>query len=295
MFHSGRVMLQPAERWLGDIQNRCTLGECFEVRQGMAENPPFLTQKGARELGPTFRAGQGVFVLTHDEIDSLGFDAHERALLRPYYSAASIDRFYVPPTTDQFVLYLSSRSVNDIDEYPNIARHLTRFRPLLDRRREVRSGKIQWWELHWPREERIFRNPRILAPQMGRQPRFALAELPTYVGFSTNVVVSSREVELSLTSLTGILNSQLAARWFARHAKRRGVNLEINGSALRQFPLPARNEQNEQILADLIVRRQSLAGQINLSDKREEAARLDRTIDDVVCRLYGVDLNCVCQ
>jgi hypothetical protein len=62
-----------------------------------------------------------------------------------------------------------------------------------------------------------------------------------------------------LESLTGILNSAVAADWFAHNAKRRGVSLEISGGLLRQFPLPARDEVLDRELAALVRQRQLLA------------------------------------
>jgi hypothetical protein len=139
-------------------------------------------------------------------------------------------------------------------------------------------GKIQWWELHWPREERIFTAPRILAAQMGHEPRFAYAKHPTFVGFSTNLILT-RERYISLTALSGILNSTLAKRWFERHAKRRGVHLEISGETLRRFPLPKRDPEIERQLDQLVKMRDSV-----------ESTELDRRIDETVCNLYGVEI-----
>jgi hypothetical protein len=167
-----------------------------------------------------------------------------------------------------------------VEGYPVVAAHLVRFRPLLERRREVRSGKIQWWELHWPREERIFTAPRILAAQMGHRPCFACAEHPTFVGFSTNLILKREAGQLSLAALTGILNSSLAARWFERHAKRRGAHLEINGGTLRRFPLPRRLPEIERQLEQLVTKRQSA-----------ESGKLERRIDEAVCRLYGIEFS----
>lgn len=248
LFRDGRIWLNPrlaspTRSSARQSQQRVRLGDLFEVRQGIAENPPRVTRKQAVEQ-PDYRAGEGVFVLTTDELRQLNLSTAEQHCVRPYYSAAGITRDWSPSEPTHWLLYLNRETAPEITLLPNISRHLQRFRPLLERRRETLQGKIPWWHLHWPRESRLFEEPRILAVQMCREPLFAYVETPTYVGFSVNLIVSKPSVarspfkELSLPALTAVLNSQWACEWFSTHAKRRGVNLDITGSTLKNFPIP---------------------------------------------------------
>jgi hypothetical protein len=289
LFDGNRLLVHPAEPWMSRLNRLPTLGERFDVRQGMAENPPKIGPRAARNSAGRFRAGEGVFVLSDDEIESLGLSPPERELLRPYFAANDVQRYFVKPVTRQKVLYLTRRTVHSLESLPAIERHLQRFRDLLERRREVRLKKIHWWELHWPREEHIFVQPRILAAQMGREPRFAFAEHPTFVGFSTNIVFDATGRQMPLAALTGVLNSTLAKRWFERHAKRRGVHLELNGETLRRFRLPERNSNAEERLAALVLRRQSMPPRDADVDGSSHGKRLEREIDELVLQLYGID------
>ena len=108
------------------------------------------------------------------------------------------------------MLYLTRHTAPHLSDFPNIAAHLERFRPILELRRETRDGKCAWWHLHWPREEKIFVRPRVLSVQMGERPQFVFAEPPTFVGFSINVILPGKAPGFSLEVLTGILNSDLA-------------------------------------------------------------------------------------
>ncbi|MDB5336583.1 MAG: hypothetical protein JWN70_2202 [Planctomycetaceae bacterium] len=249
LLQDGRIWLNPrpalrSPSGAAASQGSLRLGDLFEVRQGIAENPPRVTRKQALEQ-PEYRAGEGVFVLTTDELRQLNLSAAEERCVRPYYSAAEITRDWSPSESTHWLLYLNRDTAPDISLLPNIARHLSRFRPLLERRRETLQGKIPWWHLHWPRESRLFEEPRILAVQMCREPLFAYVETPTYVGFSVNLIVSKPSSaerrlfnDLSLPALAAVLNSQWASEWFGTHAKRRGVNLDITGSTLKDFPIP---------------------------------------------------------
>lgn len=246
VFADGRLNLEHREINTRVFTNRhCVcLGDLFEVRQGIAENPPKVTRRQA-QADPDLRAGEGVFVLSSNELARLKLNAAERELVRSYYTAADITKSWQVPPPEQWLLYLTRQSAPDLTALPQLQQHLSRFRTLLEQRREVRQGKIAWWHLHWPREQRLFERPRILAVQMAQEPRFAYVERPTYVGFSVNLIVdritspdSEQPHDLSLEALEVILNSRFAADWFDAHAKRRGVNLDITGSTLKRFPLP---------------------------------------------------------
>ncbi len=252
LWSDGQLRVDSIDRRDESIHPGPRLGEMFEVRQGMAENPPFVTKSAAAELGDLSLTGRGVFVLTAEEVAALNLNEREQSLLRPYYALSAVGRFHVAPIPSHQVLYLTRLTAPSLDEFPRIARHLAGFRTVLLRRREVQSGQIAWWHLHWPREERLFIAPRILCLQMGHEPRFAFVEPPTYVGFSMHVIVCrviANEIPLSLPALTAVLNSSHARHWFETHAKRRGAHLDISGTILKQFPLPT--DRRLQIEADL--------------------------------------------
>ncbi|MBC8113567.1 MAG: hypothetical protein H7062_04265, partial [Candidatus Saccharimonas sp.] len=256
-----------------------------EVRQGIAENPPFVTKAIANVLDDPSLAGRGVFVLTEDEVESLGLSVRERSMLRPYFALSTVERFRLAPQPSHWLLYLTKKTAPTLDELPRIASHLERYRAVLERRREVASGAMAWWHLHWPREERLFTAPRVLCLQMGHVPRFVFADRPTFVGFSQHVIVErtksrankpSESGSPSLAALSAILNSSPARVWFEAHAKRRGANLDISGSVLKQFPLPSRRCPDLDVQLDRLARGWPAVASDSLSDAESQ---LDRLVD----------------
>lgn len=281
LFHEGRLVLTPPDRlsqWAAN--SPCLAAEC-DCRQGIAENPPRINRRLQSRYGSQFVPGEGVFVLSPPELERLALSSAERELLRPYYETAALGRFCLPASPTHSILYLTPKTAPSIERLPAIAAHLARYRPILEARREVALGRLAWWHLHWPREESIFVRPRILCVQMGRRPQFVWTGRPAFVGFSVNVVLSREADAIDLRALTGILNSNLALAWFERHAKRRGVSLEINGHVLRQFPLPPRDIRRERLLAELVIQRQAL------EDPRS-ATETEQEIDAHVLSLYDV-------
>lgn len=305
LFHGGRLNLRndsgrhfngtwrtlPASVPTLPVASTTTVGDLFEVRQGIAENPPRVTRRQAA-AHPELVAGEGVFVLSSTELDGLQLSAAERQLARPYYSAAEISKFWQPPPARQWLLYLTRHTASDLAALPRIQQHLSRFRPILEQRRETRLDRIAWWHLHWPRESRLFERPRILAVQMVSEPRFSHVETPTYVGFAVNLIVdrsltdqsinaTSNATNWSLESVAVILNSRWAADWFDTHAKRRGVNLDITGSTLKQFPLPEISPSVAEELLQLGRRRMAIGAGGGV-DASHEVGVIEVLIDELL-------------
>lgn len=295
LFQNGRLVWEPRPCWARVRTSGRRLGDDFEIRQGMAENPPTLTGRLAQLLPQPLPPGTGVFVLTADELARLKLPPSERDLVRPYYAASEIERYALRGHGKRYVLYLTPQTLPELDAAPHIARHLARFRPIMERRRETQRGYHKWFHLHWPRQEAIFLRPRILCRQMGRRPAFVHVEQPTYVGFSLNVIaervpeapdaqVRHESERLPLPTLTAILNSRTADDWFAVHAKRRGVRFDISGTTLREFPLPPfdarRAAQLETLARDAQREREDDRGEST------EWRRLDDQIDTLVATWY---------
>jgi adenine-specific DNA-methyltransferase len=284
IYQQGRLVVARPDPKQDIFRGRARLAESFDTRQGIAENPPRINRRLHREAPHRYAPGEGVFVLQADEIERLHLSPAEHRLLRPYYELSATGRYQLAEGPTHQVLYLTGRTALALGEIPNLARHLERFRPILERRRETREGKTAWWHLHWPRAEEIFLRPRILSVQMGDRPQFVFVERPAFVGFSINIILAKRAAAPGLDALTGILNSDVAASWFDRHAKRRGVNLEINAHVLRQFPLPGRDEDLESKIAELVRERQ------RLRVDEPPAPAIEREIEDRVAQLYNATM-----
>lgn len=281
LYHNGRICLErPAPRWPAG-SNLQPLAARFLVRQGIAENPPRISARMNERSDNRYTIGEGVFVLDREELAGLALTPAEQAVLRPYYQACQLGHYRIPPEPTHFLCYLTRHTAPAIAELPRLESHLSRFRPLLEERREVRLGKCDWWHLHWPREERLFVEPRVLSVQMGRRPQFVAVYRPAFVGFSVNVITPQPGTTGDPAWLTAVLNSSPAADWFARHAKRRGANLEINIHLLNEFPLPPRDAEREAALCDLVRQRQAAESAepaaVTLDDLE---ARIERSVND---------------
>lgn len=265
----------PCDEAIARLEGWPPLSALGRVRQGIVENPAQVTRRAAAGHGGAWRVGEGVFALTPEELEALDLPARERAIVRPYHDLCDLGRYCLAECPSRRLIYSTPGTWPDLGAFPSLARHLARFRPLLEARREVRQGRRAWWHLHWPREESIWAASKVVALQMARRPSFAAAEGPVYVPFSANVFVPHPERRESVRYFAAVLNSGPLEAWFCRRAKRRGVGLEISGAVLARAPMrpvdfsdPADRARHDRL--------------VELAAAGDEAG-----IDRVVWELYG--------
>ncbi len=302
LFRGGRIDVEPAcDELLAKLARGTPLGALGKVRQGIAENPANVTRKTNERHGGRWEPGEGVFALSGAELARLNLPARERRLIRPYHDLGDLGRYFLAAEPSLWLIHTTARTCPEIDCYPAVRAHLARFRPIMEARRETRRGARRWWQLHWPREESLWRSPKIVALQMAARPAFVPATKPVYVPFSANVFVPHADTREHLHYLTALLDSRLLWKWYAHHAKRRGVGLEINGHVLARTPVrridfshPADRSRHDRlvVLVERMLRLNRDLREARDAERAEIAGRIshvDRQIDSLVYELYGAD------
>lgn len=302
LFRDGKIDLQPDSGGLLEKVDQGTpLLELGKVRQGIAENPASINRKTSKEYKNRFVVGDGVFTLRSEELERLALPDEERALIRPYHDLKDIGRYRLSEPSLSLI-YSTPKTCPDISDCPNIGAHLSRFRPIMEARRETKQGSNSWWHLHWPRDEELWKSRKVLSLQMASRPAFVPAEHPVYVPFSVNVFVPFESTKEHLNYIAGLLNSRLLWEWYRHHAKHRGVGLEINGHVLGATPIhridfSGRTEKtSHDRIVSLVDRMLTLnnrkhSGKLAPSeiDRTErEISAANREIDELVYELYRV-------
>jgi adenine-specific DNA-methyltransferase len=293
LFRGGMIDLQPDSGGsLGKVEQGTPLRELGKIRQGIAENPASINRKTNGKYENRFKIGEGVFAMRPEELKALALPAQERVMLRPYHDLQDIGRYRLSQPSLSLI-YSTPKTCPDISDYPGIRAHLSRFRPIMDARRETEKHSNSWWHLHWPRDEELWRSPKILSLQMADRPAFVPAEEAVYVPFSVNVFVPSGSTREHLNYLTALLNSRLLWEWYRHRAKLRGAGLEINGHVLGSTPVhridfsdPAERASHDRIVS--LVDRMLVLNRCTPPEKLREIRATDREIDELVRGLYGV-------
>lgn len=188
--------------------------------------------------------GDGVFVLTDDEINELNLSEQETELVKPFYKNSDIHRYWINDKEKQNVLYITKKVKEE--EIPNIINHLggdgeRKFKSRLESRRECKEKKIPWYSLHWPREMMTFEKEKIVFPYRSPVSRFAYTEKPFYgasdMYFITKYENNLMPSQMSLKYLLGILNSSLFRFWFRHRTNFKDNKHELFGKRLETFPV----------------------------------------------------------
>ncbi len=297
------------------------LGESWSVRQGIVTGADRVSSRNLKLLSAVevkeadIGLGQGIFCLTDSERDGLDLSQAERGCVKPLVKASDI-RKYVAKEPATNLLYVTKDT--DLDSLPAVGRHLKRFRPILEHKRECQQGKLPWFSLHWPREESLFDGELIACSKWPASNEFAYA--PRGLVAEANVyLIKPRQPSWSPRVLLGFLNSEVMAAYFALKISRRGRKYFLPKNQVERLPIPHYDPQTHgdvarqlETLADQLVEltrdldtQESQLGDLAATSlskveaerlevaqqqagTRTSIAKIQAQIDKRVRRLYGV-------
>ena len=264
------------------------LGDITKISQGVVQNPDKVSNSTAAKYH--LNAGEGVFVLRTNELKKLNTDNNELRFIKTFFDETAIYKYKLDYKDYKFLLYLTKESCKNISEYPNIEKHLKKYKKIMLARRETISGSNKWFHLHWPRTQVYFESPKIVQPAMFDKPHAAYVEDSAYFGLSTNVIIQ-KDRDFNLLYSLAILNSTFASYWFKNHGKRRGVGVDIGVEKLRQFPIKNALAKEQKPFIDFVEKILKITKTDNYLKNTEKQAKvrdIERQIDELVYKLYGL-------
>ncbi len=246
----GDIQLIPSDylRQLLKIEQNCrlTLGDVLAINQGLVSGADRFKQRHSLIIQQPFIVEKPIFVFENDE-------ANDDQLLKPFLKNSDIKKYKLAKLPTRHVLYSARGNLKHNQKW---LQHLAVYRPLLERRREVKIGARAWYELQWPRDEKIFLGPKIIAPQRSKSNTFAYLEAPFY-GSADIYFLSAKpdnkwfnvDQKVLLKALTMYLNSKIISLWLSYKGKRKGQLLELYATPLKNIPLPDFSSEDITLLA----------------------------------------------
>jgi adenine-specific DNA-methyltransferase len=263
-----------------------------DVAQGIVSPQDFVNSRHIDELkGENLRVGQGIFVLSGQEVEALELTPAEQELIKPYYTTHELGSFYGVQNNQYWIIYTTSNIGRRIDAYPNIKAHLDRFAPVI-------TSSYGPYGLHRARDERFFVGEKIISLRKTDRPHFTYVDFPCYVSQTFNVI---KPLDIDLKYLTGVLNSSLCHFWLDRKGKKQGDALQVDKEPLIAIPIrtidlnDTKDRQRHQKMVRLVER--MLEAHRRLGEARSpydkqflegQIAATDREIDGLVYELYGL-------
>ncbi|MDP2208480.1 MAG: N-6 DNA methylase [Bacteroidota bacterium] len=235
------------------------LDEFCSINQGLLSGADVVTS-GNFELLPqknieeyNIKAGQGIFYLEEKEVTALLLDDREKELIKPLYKASEITN-YLPST--QYAKTLSCVYVNKdtvVRDYPRIFKHLQKFKPILENKREAQEGKLPWYSMHWARTNDLFAGEKIIVSKWPTSNDFGYSDQDYYSDANTYLIKIKNHPKESLKYILGILNSKVIAYYFEQKGSKRGDKYFFPKEFCQTLPIKPIKTKEEQKLHDKIV------------------------------------------
>ena len=215
-----------------DFSVYSNIGEFYDISQGVVEAIDKISNNVIRKYpDDNIEVGQGVFVLSKKELDTLMLNKKEKIIIKKYLNGSDVKRYKIYPNT-KYLIYSNEEYKLYIEkdkDFVNIKKHLDKYKKYI-------TSSNGPYGLHRPRKIKFFENKKLIFKSMFKKPEIALDNNGYYVGMSCSTIIS-KNLEFSLEALLGVLNSNLALYWFYTNGKKRGIGVDIGVQKLREFPI----------------------------------------------------------
>lgn len=275
------VVLKKIKSKSNYLINKKDIGNGIDVLQD------FVTQKHLSDLSDkTIKKGDGIFVLSDDEIKKIAPTKKEEAYLRPYYTTEEINRYRSIQKTKHRIIYANNYFREHIEEFPNLKKHLDRFSKIL-------TSAYAPYGLHRAREERFFLGDSIFSIRKTANPAFSYVPFPCYV---TRAFIILKLNKINPKYVLGLLNSNVFFFWLKNKGKLQGNQLQIDKEPLLDLPIYVAEEAlQKKIISEvdeIIILNEKLWDTTENSDQwqniKYEIEKTEKLIDQKVYELYGL-------
>ena len=251
------------------IKNKSTFLEKNEVAQGIVAPQDFLNKENAKKLNR--KIGEGIFVLTEEELSSKNFSLDEKKIIKPYYTTEELKKYTVINKNRYWIIYTKSSIKKNIENYPLIKEHLDIYSSII-------TSDNKPYGLHRARNEKFFKGTKIISLRKSAgEPLFVYNEGECYVSQTFFLIKIDR---INMKYLTGLLNSKLVAFWLRYMGKMQGSNYQIDKEPLMNIPIKIADKNLENKIIDLVDKI------IELKKLNKDTKDLEEKIDEMVYELY---------
>ena len=259
-----------------------------EISNGIHHHHDSVNRERQEILGSSFSVGDGIFVINDHEKEQIKPNKKELEIIKPSYTTKEFKRWYANPDNKEWVIYTDSsfKGSDKIGSYPNIKRHLDKFKAVI-------TSDNKPYGLHRAKKEKFFKGEKIVTPRKCSNLSFSYVYFDSYVSATFYIIKTER---VNQKYLTAILNSKITAFWLKNKGKMQGNNYQLDKEPLVGVPIYI-DDKNQQkqiiILVDIILAlNKELRKSTENSDQwhkiKDEIAKTDKKIDQKVYELYGL-------
>ncbi len=262
------------------------ISEYCEIKQGIITGADKVTNTLATKYNKNWEANKGIFILTENDLTEISPNLEEKKeLIKDWITTDEVKKFATNRRSKRHYLIYITKD-HHIEKYPNIKKHLEKYRVLLEKKRECVSGKIPWYSINWPRKKEFFEQEKILTPYRSDENRFSYDDDNYFTVGNVPVLLKKENSDLALKYIVAILNSKLLNFWYKNEGKDAGGGYKYflaqkNGS-MSQIPIIRNSQESQDSLVKLVDQILTLKKQ----NKDADTKNLESQIDQLVYKLY---------
>jgi len=236
---------------LSDIKKKeenISLGDFLIVQPGIQTGSDKVNKKNRfvkenqqylENLG--INIGDGIYVLTKDEIETFKLNSKEKKIIKPFFKVGQINEFGVIKKETNYLIHVEF--IDKIEDYPNIEKHLSKFKKILSCRFKtyalINNEKIgKWWKLVGARPDIPYEGEKILNPSRAKKPYFIYSNKIFYssmdVFYSYQKNDESKQIPLKF--VCAYLNSKSSKNYLERNCKKKGIKYELYKEPISNIP-----------------------------------------------------------
>lgn len=275
-------------------------GKYFNIEQGIVSGADKVSDSIINEFpNLNLNKGEGIFILTEEEVKSLNISKEDFKLVKPIYKNSDLKKWYFKPQKKLSILYLKDEGV-PIKLGDGLKKHFEKYRQVLVAKKEncfknpwLRKIVEPWlirgnyFVLFYPRNKESFEQVKIVNSRRSYTNSFALEDQGYFE--QSDIVFSTLKPEFKNTFdikyFLAILNSKLLYVWFYYRGKRKGEQLELFQKPISEVPIKIGDESIQSNLSKLTTKI------IELKKDKLSVNVYENKIDALVFHLYGLAEN----
>ncbi len=254
------------------------------VNNGIVTGADKLSEKHISKFKINGNKGDGIFVLSDDEIENL-IPKDERFICKKWFKNSDVNKYICSSNSEKNLLYINK--VISASKIKGTITFLKKYQPILELRREVENGRKRWFDIQWERKHEIFEQPKIVAPQRSNTNTFGYNEIPWYAASDVFFITAKINSIIELKYILALLNSKLYYQWLYYRGKRKGKMLELTVTPLAEIPIKEISKTQQQPFIKLVDK--ILTVKKNDTDTSAEKQKgLEAKIDQLIYQLYDL-------
>ena len=265
------------------------------ITMGIVTLSDTVSNKHLREYNlPFAKKGDGIYVLTEEEISKLELDFESKLYLKDFYKNSDIKKYYTPHNTSKKLIYIKD-SGGPIKLPEPLLQHFEKFKPLLVGLKEnflkneiAASVVMKWFRngnyfvLFTPKKEEYFTAEKIIAPYRSQSNIFSYSNEAFFA--SKDVAYIIPFLSENVKYLLGVLNSKLVLFWLNLMGKKKGDILELYAKPLNDIPIKDASIDLKKQICDLV----NEIIELKTKSPTVDTSILEVRINHIVYEIYGL-------